>query len=522
MADSPETRQLKDINRHLEKMSGQGQMTDTLAPSETAALNQNVKEMMSNFEQLLDARLKKVVLTTDRSFAQTFGNLKGFQMEQNADQIAHLEDVIDTLEMNNQLLDKQNQNEFLREAEREKDLAINMETNEILEDILEKEDVREKEGKGLFDKAGGFLAGIFGGAGAGALLRGGLAFLGKAALAAGLVGLIAFGAKSFLEGWAEAGEDASFVQKVASGLGKALDDLTFGLFGEDFFSNLMDDIGAKIEAAIGRIQDIWNDATLGWGEKFDKIISELSFGLFDEADVGNLRAKTMGLLEDMNKSINDWVKETLGFDMNEAIQGFFEGVDNFIDDTVQLFTDPIGLITRKMRESKEEKKKEQKEMEAAAERGDLSMFDDEEEIVEARMAGELTPAQIKAHDQQRKERAKSIEADRKGLVDSAKSAIQWTKDSAKRIAKEMTREERIAKGQANLKALKEKRLAEQQERMKQEAMRKEAEAARKPDETGLFPPRNPNLVNSTNIQNINREDTSTINDDRSLQLQQAN
>jgi hypothetical protein len=75
-----------------------------------------------------------------------------------------------------------------------------------------------------------------------------------------------------------------------------------------------------------------------------------------------------------------------------------------------------------------------------------------------------------------------------------------------------------------MKARKDKKLAEKTEALQREALEKQKridEANRKPEaDTGLFGPRN--FVNSQNINQVQREDTSTQSDDRSLQLQQQN
>ncbi len=523
MADSPETRVLKDINQHLADISSKSKATDTLSPSESANLSDNAAAAMGNFEQLLDARLKKVILTTDRDFQSTFGNLKGFSAEANADQLAALNEIIDDLEWSNNLMDKSMQNEFLKEGEREQDLKVNMKTNDILEDILEKDEGDADEGPGSSAGVMGFLSGIFGGAGAGALLKGGLAFLGKAALAAGLVGLVAFGANSFLEGWKEAGEDASFATKLKSALGKTLDTLTLGLFGEDFFDNIMDSIHDSINEAIAGLQKIWDDATLGFGEKFDKTLASLSFGLFTEDDISNLRATTNSILESLNKGINEYIKDATGFDLNESVQEFYAGIDKLIDDTVLLFTDPIGLIIKKMKEGKKEAEDEAKAAEKRAETGDISQLDDEELALKL-LEGTLTDAERATMNARAKKRAEDNEAILDSVGQFFKDIFDYGDEGIDRIKDANERDARIEQGKANLKARKDKALAEKTERLQQEkieADKRRARENRKPDESGLFPPRN-NFQQNNNTTVSTREDTGVNSQDKSLQLQQAN
>ena len=281
MADSPETKVLKDINRHLgsidQKSGGDGAVEGTA--DKTKALRA-MQEMLGNFESLMEAKLKKLTLSTDRSFSQAFGNLKGFNEMQTNAMITELDTVIDKLEMNNRFLKASDDLEFLKEQERNEDLKVNKETNELLEDILEKE-----PGEGGAGGSGSGFGGLasLGLAGLGLsnlgklFTAGGLLKLGKGA-AIGLLGGVLF--KSFLEGFGQGMENdkKSFGARLVSGLGKVFEDFSMGIFTQKDIEGMGDKIRSDIKKGTKDIQKAWNEYWKG-GKTFTDAVSESLSGL---------------------------------------------------------------------------------------------------------------------------------------------------------------------------------------------------------------------------------------------------
>ena len=282
MADSPETRVLKDVNRHLQSidMTLKQKAGDQDEQVEKQQAFASMHEMIGNFESLLDARLKKVVLTTDRAFNEAFGNLEGFNAEQTDAMIQELNNIIDELEISNKFMKSADDLEFLKEKEREEDLNINRRTNDLLEDILDKEDDRDRAAR----LGGGGDIGGLAGLGLGVLglqqlkrlfSKGGLLRVGK--LLGGSL-LSAFFLKPFLEGFAEDMEDdaKSFTARLFSGLGKMLEEFSFGLFTQEQLESLGAKFEKRMDKSIADMQKTWDDYWKGGATLSDAIAGSLS------------------------------------------------------------------------------------------------------------------------------------------------------------------------------------------------------------------------------------------------------
>lgn len=381
MADSQETRVLKDINRHLASIDTGKGLSDSLSPSETAALNKNVQEIMGNFSSLIDTQLKETLKVTNRAFSEAFGKLEGLNADE---QVGLLDDVVDELEMNNRFMAKAEHNNFLAEAERETDLNINRRTNDLLEDILENEEDASASASAEANATKGFLSGGMGG------LFGGL-FAGKSikGLMGGIKGigkkvffplLITGAAIEFLRGWEEAGEDASTIDKFNSGIGRMASDLTFGLVSKKFFTNALE----SIEKAIG---DVWSSFTTNWEEFvtgkitgpdfFANIISDLSMGTLSPEQ-----------LKKIGTQIKDGMTDLVSTVVNAMIEGFIDPVfDQLAKDMVEILDDPIAFAKKKMAEARANKKKADEDLKALAKK--IQKDENISEAAAAKQAGIL-------------------------------------------------------------------------------------------------------------------------------------
>jgi hypothetical protein len=352
MADSTETRILKDINRHLAHMdtgdAGEKGMTDRLSPSETAALNKNVQEIMGNFSSLVNTNLKNTIKATSNAITSAFGQMK----EAEFGQIAAIDDVVDELKINNRFAEADEHNEFLKESERETDLNINRRTNELLEDLNDKEDkasatakAEASASKSMFAGGmGGLMGGLFAGKSLKGLL-GGVKRIGKKLF---LPALILGAAAEFLRGWGEAGEDASTKDKMYSGISRLLSDLTFGLVSKDFFENAM--IG--IEKAISKA---WKNFTKDWDafvtgkmsapDFFANLLSSLSFGTVSP-----------DVIKDIGTNIKEGFYDLISPMVDAVVLAFQDLIDMLFGDLVaglkELVTDPFAFFKK----SKEEQK----------------------------------------------------------------------------------------------------------------------------------------------------------------------
>jgi hypothetical protein len=476
MADTQETRILKDINRHLAHIdeSGDKGMTDRLSPSETASLNKNVQEIMGNFSSLINSQLKNSIKATSDAISSAFGQID------NDGEIAALDDIVDELKVSNQFADQADHNKFLEEQEREDDLKINRRTNELLEDLNDKEDDSAKQSKKDGGSSSGMMKGIFGGLLAGGGIKG---LLGATKLVAkglffpALIGLAGF---EFMKGWKEAGEDASVVDKFKSAIGRMASDLTFGLISKDFLTGAMDKVDLAIRKAWKSFADIWNDPENGFAAKIDKTLSSLTFGVLSQSDVEGLREKTTDLLSKLNTSINNVLTESLGFDLGAAVQDFYAGINDFIDNTVLLFTDPVGLLIQKLRDIRDGITQDEKSKAALAEKGDISKVSSVD-MLKKIATGDLTEAEKQSLMDQEKEKFKnSMEA----ISGFFRRTFDFGKESIKRIGEENARDARQKEGLANLKALRKDPSNVGQESMRQKIANEQRRRETKADGGG--------------------------------------
>jgi ElaB/YqjD/DUF883 family membrane-anchored ribosome-binding protein len=517
MVDSPEARLLREVNGHLAEIKDRNAaLGETMSPSEKSAFNQNMRDTMQNFGTLLDARLKKLVLESDRKFHDTFGNLEGFQAEQTDMLIGELDDVIMSIEQSNRLLDKQFENQFLEEKQRETELGINRETNELLEELIDKEDEVADDDAA---KSEGFLKAMFGGLFAGrglAGLLGGLKGLGKKLF---FPALIALSGAEFLRGWAEAGEDASVRDKFNSGIAKTLSDLTFGLVPKEFFTNMLNEIEDEIIRMWGSFKDNWKKFVEGEisGSRFiSSLLSDLTMGALSPEQI-----------EKVGQEIADGLGDLIETLFDEILDGIIEvTVGALMDKIDEILDDPMGFLERKISEVIKRGEDAAKNAQARADeliaggmkKEEAMIQAAEEEIIKQAPLGTQTAAKIglklakkfgltKTGEDIRREQAE----ERKRLREKAKAEIE----TRKRMQEKIDQFEADNKAELNtVKRLNQKRI---------EDLKPKGDVApepRMPDESGLFPPRN--FVNAPTMNTVQQEDTSTTSDDRSLQLQQQN
>jgi len=321
MPDSPETKVLKDINRHLKNIDEGGETAAASPEMETIKVMQGV---LGNFESIMDAKLKRVILTSERAFNQAFGNLQGFDAKQNDSMISELDNVIDELQINNRLAMKSDDLQFLAEKERDEEVKINEETNEILEDIR---DQGEEKGRGGAEGLTGLPLEIIGGL----LTALGLKGLGaKLFSKAGLIGLgkilaksifAAFSLKHFFEGFAEDKDDLgkSFSARLISGLGNMIEALTFGLIDDKLIEEYGAILRQKMSEAGENLQEAFDKFWRGGSDLADVLadtFSALSLGVLSPEAVKKIGDSIDFFVEQLGQAIQDAILRKIGFDID--------------------------------------------------------------------------------------------------------------------------------------------------------------------------------------------------------------
>ena len=291
----------------------------------------------------------------------------------------HQDEMIEEMKKSNDYEAQKQKLSFLDEAKDDQALAVNMRTNELLEDgfaNLEKQGGDGKDGKdgGILSKLKGGLMGMLGlGGGAagvgiiGKLLGGGkglMRLLGKAALPL----LAISGGIDFAKGWSDASkisgkEDPGIADKFEAGIANALSGLTFGLIspetiykGVDWFVGKMKDF---FTAPFRMILDIMRgeDPIKAIGEYF----SSLTFGLLSGETISNaitwMKDKLLefftdpfGKIAELIKNI-DWMgllTDTLGTENAEFIAekaaAVIENIRQKIKNIIDIITAPIDAI----------------------------------------------------------------------------------------------------------------------------------------------------------------------------------
>lgn len=319
MADTPETRVLKDINRHLANIDESGAEE---APPEQISIK-NMQDIVGNFQSLLDSKLQRIVLTSERAFNQAFGNLQGFNLEQNNAMIAELDNVIDELQINNRLTSAGDDLQFLKEKQRDEEVEINKETNELLEDILEKDGMGGEGGRGglsglPLEIIGGLLTAMgLKGLGAKLFSKAGLISLGKV-LAKSV--FAAFSLKHFFEGFAEDSDNLgkSFSARLVSGLGNMIEALTFGLIDDELIEELGDALRAKVSKAGEDLQAAWDKYVGGAaiGDTIADVFSALSLGTISPEGVKKIGESVDFFVDALGQAIQDSILRKIGFDID--------------------------------------------------------------------------------------------------------------------------------------------------------------------------------------------------------------
>ena len=358
MPDSQETKVLKDINRHLSNMSDMQKDAETISASDGVEMNKRVQDLLGNFQSMLDARLKRSVLVSDRAIFESFGELKDFNLEQANHQIGLLDDVIAELEMNNRFMAKSEQNKFLEEAERETDLNINRRTNDLLEDLVDKEEepskISEKDSRDSKSFFSGGMGGLFGGLFAGrslAGLMGGIKAVGKKVF---FPLLIAGAAAEFLRGWSEAGEDASTIEKFNSGISRTLSDLTFGLVSKEFFDNALQQIEGAVGSAWKNFTKQWDDLVNGRitaPDFFANIISGLTAGTLSPKQIKLIGQQIEDGMVDLVKTVTDAIVDGI---VQPLMSSIGERIGLLFDDPVEFFRAEYEKIRAKQKKEAEE------------------------------------------------------------------------------------------------------------------------------------------------------------------------
>jgi hypothetical protein len=491
MPDSNDTRILKDINRHLAHIDE----TAVGEKEEFEDLNKNIVDVMSSFSSALNTEMQAAISASSSAIKNAFGNLeKTLDFDPQADA---LDNVVSELKSVNNKAEEAQKLEFLKEQEREQDLKINRRTNDLLEDLVDKEDESAALDKKETLESKSWMTGLLGGLAGGAGLKG-LLKLGKTLFFPALLAVVGL---EFLKGWNEAGEDASVLEKFKSGLSEMISGLTFGLISKEFMQGILDTVQDKIKAALDSFADIWNDEMSTFGEKLDQTISNMTLGLLSEADAKKLRLSTQKLLEKLNGGIQSLLMDSIGLDLNEAVQDFYASIEQLIDDTVLLFTDPVALLIKKMNDSKKNLAEDIKAEEERAKQGDISQLD-EDDILEMYATGEMTDAQKKALEDRAKDRADDVD-------DIWRKTNDYLKDSKRRIDKHYEDEDRKARG---LKNLEDRRSNVGQKGIEERVERERALTQKKRELES-----NGNAVQINNNSSVvGPTDTQTENDDRNL------
>lgn len=319
MADTPETKVLKDINRHLANMDESGAAE---SPPEQISIK-NMQDIVGNFQSLLDLKLQRIVLTSERAFNQAFGNLQGFNLEQNNAMIAELDNVIDELQINNRLASAADDLQFLREKERDEEVEINKETNELLEDILEKDGMGGGDGgRGLsglpLEIIGGLLTAMgLKGLGAKLFSKAGLISLGKV-LAKSV--FAAFSLKNFFEGFMEEkdNEGKSFAARFVSGIGNMLEALSFGLIDDKDIERFGAIIRKKLSTAGADFQKAWDkywDGGMPLADALADAFSALSLGTLGPKAIKRIGESIEFFVESLGDTVVTTVLGAMGFDV---------------------------------------------------------------------------------------------------------------------------------------------------------------------------------------------------------------
>ena len=351
MADQSE-RILKDINRHLAHIDEKDGMADRLTSTETATLNKNANEVIGNFSSLISAETKDLINSGNKQLIEAFGNLKGFDTDAQADL---LDEVVDELQTNNRFMAKSEHNDFLAEAEREQDLNINRRTNDLLEDLVDKEDDAAAAAKAEASATSGFLSGgmggLFGGLFAGKSIKGHFGALKGAGKKVFFPLLLAGAGAEFLRGWAEAGTDASVRDKFSSGIGRLASDLTLGLVSKEFFQDAM--IG--IENAIVRA---WTSFTDNWNKFVSGKISSPDFfaNLLSDLTMGALSPEQLkGIGSQIEAGMSDLVDTVVGAIVDGFISPTFDAISEKL---TEILDDPIAFAKKKFDEFRERQKED--------------------------------------------------------------------------------------------------------------------------------------------------------------------
>jgi hypothetical protein len=345
MPDTNETKILKDINRHLAHMDDGA--AGGISPTEMSSLNKNATEIIANFASIISAETKSLISAGNKQLIEAFGDLKGFDTEAQADL---LDDVVDELKTNNRFAAKSEHNDFLDEAEREQDLNINRRTNELLEDLNDKEDDAADASARAESSSGGMgglgMGGLFGGLMAGKSIKGLLGGIKNAGKKLFFPALIAAAGGQFLRGWAEAGDDASTAEKFNKGISKTLSSITFGLIPEKVFDDLLVSIETAIKKSWQSFASNWNDyisGKIGGTDFFANMISDLMGGGLSPEQV-----KKIG--DEMKKGLSD-VVDTL---MGAIVSGFIDPLAVKLDEQLGLLLrgDLIGFIKQRIARNK--------------------------------------------------------------------------------------------------------------------------------------------------------------------------
>ena len=270
------------------------------------------------------------------------------------------------------ILGKQTKDIFFKERQREQDVQIQIERNELLEqqkDLLEEGIDSEGEGgsSGLFGMLAGGLAGLFGGNGIGGLAAGGLTFLKGGAKLIGKIALplaMIAGVIDFIQGFANAKEITGrdgFIAKIQAGVASIVSGLTFGFVSPETISNGIDWIFEQMVSVftgtfdlIKRIVAEYNLVGL-----LDQRIEQLSFGLFNLDDIitvfNKVKDKIISLFtapfnliknlyngESLSDSINEYFDSvTFGLWDLDSINETYQNIKNKIKD---FFKKPIDFI----------------------------------------------------------------------------------------------------------------------------------------------------------------------------------
>jgi hypothetical protein len=259
---------------------------------------------------------------------------------------------------------RQSAMDFMKEEQRNEQIALQEKQNELLEDIRDKEFELKDDGGiadiikkplsflgNIFGKKGGLLSTLgLGALGAGkGLLGKGAGLIGKAALPLAIL----TGGFSFIKGFKNVfdfTDKKDLKSKIDAGISQAISDFTFGLVDEKtifkYVGWLTDKMVSIFKAPLDFLKDISEGRAIS--DSVSTLLSKYTFGLISEDTIDNTIDWFKDKLVDIFKSPFDLIKNLVaGEDITESISKYLSTLsfglipENFINNTLEWFKDKL-------------------------------------------------------------------------------------------------------------------------------------------------------------------------------------